>query len=292
MYAVGNPTAESPVLVTANYKLTFDVVRSRLDGLDAWLMVLDTRGINVWCAAGKRTFSTEEVIGRIEFDRLADVVFHRRLILPQLGAPGVSAHEVKKATGFTVKYGPVRATDIPAYLAAGLQTTPEMREVTFSLRERAALTPVELSGAWKYILAVLAAFIVFGLFTTHPLTAGGFFRTLSEDLAPFAAGVIGGAVLTPLLLPWLPPRMFAAKGAIIGIIVGAGVALLIHPTLMVGLAVILVTVAITSYMAMNFTGSTPFTSLSGVEREMRRWMPIQAGAAVIALLAVLFRGII
>src|SRR3990172_2220623 len=59
LYAVGQPDRTSPVLVTANYKLTFDRLRSRLSEINAWILVLDTKGINVWCAAGKGTFGTE-----------------------------------------------------------------------------------------------------------------------------------------------------------------------------------------------------------------------------------------
>jgi CO dehydrogenase/acetyl-CoA synthase gamma subunit (corrinoid Fe-S protein) len=51
LYGVGNPGPDSPVLVTANYKLSFDAVRKELKHTHAWLLVLDTRGINVWCAA-------------------------------------------------------------------------------------------------------------------------------------------------------------------------------------------------------------------------------------------------
>jgi len=56
LYAVGNPTKESDVFVSANYKLSFDVLRRELKGFNAWILVLDTKGINVWCAAGKGTF--------------------------------------------------------------------------------------------------------------------------------------------------------------------------------------------------------------------------------------------
>lgn len=56
LYAVGQPNQDSPVLVSANYKLSFDMLRKELAGLDAWIMVIDTKGINVWCAAGKGTF--------------------------------------------------------------------------------------------------------------------------------------------------------------------------------------------------------------------------------------------
>src|SRR4030042_5521742 len=100
LYAVGRPTPYSPALVSANYKMSFDRLRSQLGGLDAWILVLDTRGINVWCAAGKGTFGTEEIIRRIQATGLAGGVSHRTLIVPQLGAPGGAAHQVTKRSGF------------------------------------------------------------------------------------------------------------------------------------------------------------------------------------------------
>ena len=52
IYALGSPDKNSEVLVTANYKLSFDTLRKNLTGLNVWILVLDTKGINVWCAAG------------------------------------------------------------------------------------------------------------------------------------------------------------------------------------------------------------------------------------------------
>ena len=121
LYAAGSPGEQSPVLVSANYKLSFDHLRRELGGLDAWILVLDTKGVNVWCAAGKGTFGTDEIVGRVEESHLSQVVGHRALIVPQLGAPGVAAHEVKELSGFRVVYGPVRASDISAFLAAGMK---------------------------------------------------------------------------------------------------------------------------------------------------------------------------
>ena len=95
LYGVGNPNTDSPVFVTANYKMTFDRLRKECDGLDAWILVVDTKGINVWCAAGKGTFSAEEITRRIKITRLVEIVTHKKLIIPQLAAPGVAAHLVK-----------------------------------------------------------------------------------------------------------------------------------------------------------------------------------------------------
>jgi hypothetical protein len=107
LYAVGKPDRDSDILVTANYKLSFDKLRMHLKDQHVWILVLDTNSINVWCAAGKGTFGTEELVKRMQAARLDILVTHRRIILPQLSAPGVNAKEVRKQTGFRVYFGPV-----------------------------------------------------------------------------------------------------------------------------------------------------------------------------------------
>ncbi len=287
LYAVGRPDDTSPVLVTANYKLTFDLLRSSIDELPAWIVVLDTAGINVWCAAGKGTFCHEELIGRLLNDQLAQLVSHRKVIVPQLGATGVAAHHVRRLSGFNVVWGPVRAADLPAFLAAGMRATREMRRPTFTLRDRLALTPVELVGTWKPVACFLAAFLALALLAVRPLAPLPVLASALRNAAPVLAAVIGGAVVTPLLLPWLPPRMFAAKGAAVGAAVGAALAFALHARPAGAVSIVLLTAAATSFVAMNFTGSTPFTSLSGVEREMRRWLPLQIGGTALAVVSML-----
>lgn len=276
LYRVGSPDAQSPVLVTANYKLTVDLVRSQLTGLDVWLLVLDTRGVNVWCAAGKGTFGAKELIRRMACVRLANVVARRTLILPQLGATGVAAHEVARATGFSVRYGPVRATDIRAYLAAGMQATPEMRRVQFGWKERLVLSPVEIVAALKPLGLLLAALLALTLFRTHRLTT----HFLAEA-APFIAAVLTGGVLVPLFLPWLPSRYFALKGAVAGAVLAAVLRVLQPAGITATLGTSLMVVAVTSYMAMMFTGSTTFTTLAGVRLEVRRALPAIIAFAVV-----------
>jgi len=284
LYAVGLPDADSPVLVTANYKLTFDVLRRDAAGLDAWVLVLETYGINVWCAAGKGTFGTAEVIRRVKAVDLSRVVKHRRLLLPQLGAPGVSAHEVRKGCGFSVVYGPVRSADLRRFLADGMEATPKMRRVTFTTLERLVLTPVELvmmgkPAAW----AALALFVLAGFGPGFFSFSAAWHRGLG-GLAALAGALFAGAVATPVLLPWLPWRAFSAKGALVGAVVASIGALETDAALgwTGGLAALLAIAAGSSYVAMNFTGATPFTSPSGVEQEMRRALPWQAGATALA----------
>jgi hypothetical protein len=283
LYRVGAPDKQSAVLVTANYKLTVDAVRRELTGLNVWLLVLDTKGVNVWCAAGKGTFGTAELIRRIATVRLAEVVDHRNLVVPQLGATGVAAHEVKRASGFLVHYGPVLARDIPAYLAAGLHATPPMRRVTFGWRERIVLVPMEVSEALKPALLILGALAL--LEVLHHRTVS--WHVLAS-LAPFLAALLAGSVLVPLLLPWLPTRAFAVKGAITGALcVAAVLAGLPSGGAVEATGAALLGIAMTSYLAMMFTGATTFTNLAGARLEVRRALPpIVVSAALGALLRV------
>jgi len=286
LYALGDPTADSPVFVTANYTLSFDALRSALAGIDGYILVLDTLGINVWCAAGKGTFGTEELVHRIEATTLHEIVNHRVLILPQLGAVGVAAHEVKKRSGFKVEYGPVRAADLPEYLKTR-QATPEMRRVRFTLRDRLALIPVELVHVLlPMAIAAIALFLIIG-----PLGAAG-----------AVAAVLSGVVLFPILLPWLPTHQFSTKGFILGGVVALPFALAVFLSepgsalwLRAGwaLAHLLGLPPVTAFLALNFTGATTFTSKSGVKREMFAYIPVMAGTfgtgVVLTITFTLFR---
>jgi hypothetical protein len=287
LYCVGTPDSQAPMLVTANYKLTFDHLRKALKSINAWILVLDTRGINVWCAAGKNIFSTEEVVRRVKISQAQKVVTHNRLILPQLAATGVAAHDVKKQSGFKVIYGPVRSKDIPKFLASSFKSEPSMRRVTFNTIDRVILAPVELAHLPKPSLWVLlAAFLISGIGTPVFSISAAWLRGIMLTVA-YAAGILAGAVATPALLPWIPGRSFALKGAIIGVLSAAGIVALFRSDLQLldAMALILWTTAVSSYLAMNFTGSTPFTSPSGVEKEMRKAIPLQAAALLLAMVA-------
>jgi hypothetical protein len=285
IYCVGNPGQDSPVLVTANYKLTFDTLRRELTFFDAWILVLDTRGVNVWCAAGKALFSTREVVYRIKQTKLEKLVQHHQVILPQLAATGVAAHKVKKESGFKVIWGPVAAKEIQRFIAQGYKADKSMRQVTFSILERTVLIPVELSHLpKKSVWVLLAAFLLSGIGTGFFSISNAWVRGLMA-LTAYAGGIVAGAVAAPILLPWVPGRAFAVKGALTGMIAGSAVVLVFRSSLtwVEDLALILITIGISSYLAMNFTGSTPFTSPSGVEKEMRRAIPLQAAALLVAL---------
>ena len=286
LYGTGRPAGDSPVLVSANYKMSFDLLRSELEGRDAWILVLDTKGINVWCAAGKGTFGTDELVSRIEKSSLAKIVTGRELILPQLGAPGVSAQEVKKRSGFNVLYGPIRASDLPGFLDSGKVAPAATRRIGFPLRSRAVLIPVEFTGSLKYgLLAAASLFLLSGIGRDGYSLS----RLKSEGPLTFlllAAAYLAGVALVPLILPLLPSRSFAGKGTWLGLILAFLTCLFWwnDPAPLggpLGLAAwVLLIPVITSFLAMLFTGSSTYTSLSGVKREMRIAVPAQIIAAL------------
>ena len=277
LYSVGNPNSDSPVLVSANYKLTFDILRKNLTGLDCWLLILDTKGVNVWCAAGKGTFGTDELVNRIEVVGLADVVNHRKLILPQLGAPGINSHEVVKRTGFAVTFGPVRADDIQAYIADGYKATKEMRRVNFTFTDRLALTPMELVPAVKMSLPILG-----GVLLTNQIAKRPFGKS---DITAYAGAILTGSVITPMLLPHIPGKAFALKGWITGLIGTVGILSAANGFKKGNRAMsagqLLLFPAFSSFLAMNFTGSSTYTSPSGVKKEMKNALPFIVGAGAV-----------
>ncbi len=286
LYATGKPGRESDVFVTANYKLSFDALRKNLSGVDAWIMVLDTKGVNVWCAAGKGTFGTKELVSRLGQVSLDKIVDHRRLILPQLGATGVAAHKVKEETGFNVHYGPVRAADIKKFIGDGYRADKEMRKVSFGIKDRAKLIPNDFIYGKFYLLVAMAVLFLISGVSGHGLSYKNFSGEGGPVILKVFLAYFAGIVITPLFLPYIPSRYFSLKGFYAGTLIF----LILLLTRFAGnnfveiFSWFLIITTISSFLAMNFTGSSTYTSLSGVKKEMKISVPFQIGFASIGII--------
>lgn len=285
LYAVGTPGPESEVFVTANYKLSFDTLRKNLADLNSWILVLDTKGVNVWCAAGKGTFGTKELVRRIKKVSLEKVVKHKRLIVPQLGATGVAAHKVKEETGFNIHYGPVRASDIKKFILDGNRAEKEMRKVTFNFKDRIKLIPNDFMYGKFYLLGAMTVF-----FLISGISGKGFsYRDFSGEGGPAMLKVflayVSGIVITPILLPYIPARRFSVKGFYAGTVVFLILLFANYSgaNILERISWFLIITAISSFLAMNFTGSSTYTSLSGVKKEMKISVPFQIGFVLIGI---------
>lgn len=288
IYALGNPKATSPVLVSCNYKLTFDTLRKDLMGLDCWFLILETNGVNVWCASGKGTFGTEELIRRIKSTKLETLVNHKVLIIPQLGASGISIQRLKAETGFRGIFGPIRSEDIKEFINNKFKPSEGMRQVKFDFKDRAKLTPLSIVQNFKYYLFVLAILLIINIIGSIKtgLEISIIKATLVQSI-PALCGVIIAAVVFPLALPLLPFKPFSMKGVTLSIIFVAiwflTMNYLLIPTTMYFIGYSLINLALITNICLNFTGSTTYTSFSGVVKETLWALPLCILAAVIGI---------
>jgi len=215
LYAVGRPDRRSPVLVTGNFELTVRRLVRAIDGaVDAWVLVADSAGINVWCAAGGGYFTADKVIGALKASPLERVVDHHALILPQLCANGVDGWRIRHETGWGVHWGPARARDIPAYLAARRKKTDAMRWVRFPLPARLEMVTVTLGFYALLILLPVWIFwrphfwpVTFSLLglsyfyaVVHPWLPGqdGLYKSIPLAMLALAGLVVYSAAVQPL----------------------------------------------------------------------------------------------
>jgi NAD-dependent dihydropyrimidine dehydrogenase PreA subunit len=189
---VGQPDRQSPVLVTCNFGLSVRRVLRALRGLDIYLLVANSRGINVWCAASGGLLTSNDVISVVKTSGIGNLVEHRRLVLPQLSATGVERSVVEEKTGWRVVFGPVYAQDIPAYLGNHYKKTERMRTVRFDLFER-----LEMAAMWATPISVIPLV---------PLLI--WWRHL---VLPFVAIVWGIALVAFVGFPWLPSWLVSVR---------------------------------------------------------------------------------
>ncbi len=152
---IGNPDKDAPVILTGNYHLTVIRVRRALKGQNAFLLVANSRGINVWCAAAGGHFSNHDVISALKTSGIENLVDHRKVVLPQLAACGIEAKEIQQRTGWMVVWGPVYARDIPDFLEHRRQKTDRMSEVRFPLSHR-----LEMALAWAFPMSGIFSLII------------------------------------------------------------------------------------------------------------------------------------
>jgi ubiquinone/menaquinone biosynthesis C-methylase UbiE len=214
LYAVGTPDRRSPVLVTGNFDLTVRRLVRAIDGVvDAWILVADSAGINVWCAAGGGYFTAEKVIAALKTAQLKERVDHHALILPQLCANGVDGWLIRRETGWGVFWGPARARDIPDYLQRKRRKTDTMRWVRFPLKDRLEMVTVTLGF---YGLLILLPVLIFW----------------REHFWPITLSLLGLSYFYAIVHPWLPGRDGLQKAVPLTLISMAGLvlyALLVAP---------------------------------------------------------------
>jgi NAD-dependent dihydropyrimidine dehydrogenase PreA subunit len=245
--SVGRPDERSPVLLTANYDLTVRRLLRALRGCDAWVVVAPAKGINVWCAAAGGHLTTHQVVTALKTSGVADRVAHRDVVLPQLAATGVEGLQVFRRAGWRVRFGPVRAGDVPDYLASGGEKTDAMRRVHFSLRDR-----LEMAASWAVPTSLLVA-----------LAAGWLRPGWVLPLVALATGLAVAVFLVYERLPE-PRRWVLAAGAAF---VAVGAVTLAGGSLGACAGALFASVFLSAVLTFDYPGSTPLEGSSHFENQ-------------------------
>jgi hypothetical protein len=135
-------------------------------------------------------------------------------------------------------------------------------------------------------LAMIAA----ALFIAH---VTGLITVSFSGLYPFIGAILIGAIISPALLPWIPGHAFSLKGWLMGLLWASAVlylkgGLFQYDGIFNSLTLLLILPAISAFLALNFTGASTYTSLSGVKSEMRFAIPAiitSASAGIVLWLA-------
>jgi NAD-dependent dihydropyrimidine dehydrogenase PreA subunit len=257
---IGEPGPEAPVFVTCNFDLTVRRVRKALKGLDCYLLVAPSRGINVWCAAGGTILNAHSVLSVLKTSRIAERVNHRSLILPQLSAPGIDVAQIEERTDWHCSFGPVYAHDIPAYLADECRKSASMRQVRFPLGDR-----LEMAVMWATPISIVAAVPV---------------AILGIGYLPGVLALIWGFALFLFvfyfpIMRWVPGPVGLIKTLMLGLVGVAGVVtygILIggwETARIVGWCVAILVVA--AVLGFDQDGSSPVNAGSTVAYWGRKW---------------------
>ena len=121
IYPIGNPTEDSPVLITTNFSLTYFVVSGEIESsrVPTYLLVMDTEGLSVLTAWAAGKFDGNAIGVFIKKSGITEKVKHRRVVIPGAAAAVSGDLEEELGKDWEVKIGPREAAHIPAYLRMG-----------------------------------------------------------------------------------------------------------------------------------------------------------------------------
>ena len=121
IYEINNPTADSPVLVTTNFSITYFSVANEVEssGLPAWLVVTDAEGMSVLTAWAAGKFDAERIAKAIKTFNVADKINRKRIVIP--GQVAVLSGELEsELPGWEIRVGPREAVDLPSFIKQAL----------------------------------------------------------------------------------------------------------------------------------------------------------------------------
>ena len=275
--------AERPLLVTSNYALTVFLVVRRLKGQSVRLLVVDTDGINVWCAAGKGVFSNKAIMEQVNrYDR--DILGSGKwlkLIVPKFGFSGVDLRSLRDERIRPI-IGPLYAKDLASYLADTPLRDRETERVHFGIQSRLFTWLPGLVQTMSYSLALILVFLFVGV------TLG---RATPWGLVTITVVV---ATIYPLFFPWLPGRGFAAKGLSLAVVFSLFL-VVFQATDVITTASFVMGVFFTFGAAilfgLSYSGNSAVSNYVRVRKEIARFLPLNLALFVTSLVLFVVMGV-
>jgi len=292
LYKSGNPDKTSPIVVTANYEFTYIKVMRDLKGLDAWVLCVDSNGINVWCAARGNDFGNNQLIEAVEATGLKDITERKTLILPQLSAGGVATPELQKKSKnfpFRVVFGPVWSKDLPEFVKNRPARKPDrMKLAKFTLKHRfrGFITHTTFLLRKIFLLPIIAVFLIFLV-----LNLTGLFSKLW-----WAGELLLWIIISNFLITFLFPiskftRRFIYKGILFGIlntIVLGALTYFLHNSIFYVLWSTAFFFWISFFSTMSLSGYTMATSPSEIQEEYPIFSILNKILLIISLISMVF----
>jgi len=116
VYPVGSAHADSPVLVTTNFSLTYYTVLGEIEAsrIPSHLICVDTEGMSVLTAWAAEKFTPEKIADTLIEFKLSDLVKHKNLIIP--GYVAMMSGDLEEKSGWKILVGPREAAGITGFL--------------------------------------------------------------------------------------------------------------------------------------------------------------------------------
>nr|KXH70039.1 MAG: hypothetical protein AM324_10265 [Candidatus Thorarchaeota archaeon SMTZ1-83] len=237
LFSFNDADSNSPVLVTTDYYMTVYRVTEAIERqkLKCHLLVVDGRGINVWCGSRGGSVDTDSVLAAISNSNLGEKVSHHILVLPQLAASSISK-SVLAENGWRAVFGPVEIDDVREFIENENRKSREQSIATFTLNRRIEYNLAHLT--FETIMFLIMTPIFWALsFLGGPLLSWhdywmtnllllvigvwilGTFMALADPLMPTSSGYVRGAITGILaLVVWKMVLLFISFFSIAAVV--------------------------------------------------------------------------
>lgn len=254
LYHIGELDENAPLFVTANCYLTVFLLARRLRNKKIRLLIIDTKGINVWCSAGKGQFSANEIIEKAAKWGLLAGKGRIKMVLPKFSLSGVNLDELRK-NGIVPIIGPLYAKDVPAFLEKEKLRNQTDDVVQFGLKSRAFTA---LPTAIQFFYYFLGAYVI----------------SMGYVIPGMIWIATGLAFIYPLLFPWLPGKLFAVKGLFLALLVSILNFLIHYGSVKEQLPLTIFIFATSVFIALSYTGNSAVSNYTSVRKETARFLPV------------------